>query len=100
MKLRPDRTIARASSTASLRGAVSSHAWTDYARGTEGRMADDLHGEGRLRPLGLDARDGYLYVPPGYEVERPAPLAVLLHGAGEDAGHGLAQLREQADRGA
>jgi phospholipase/carboxylesterase len=52
-----------------------------------------------LRPLGLTAsRDGYLYVPSGYRAERPAPLAVLLHGAGEDARDGLAQLREQADR--
>ena len=52
-----------------------------------------------LRPLGLSmARDGYLYVPSGYRAERPAPLVVLLHGAGEGARDGLAQLREQADR--
>jgi phospholipase/carboxylesterase len=52
-----------------------------------------------LRPLGLSAaRDGYRYVPSGYRAERPAPLVILLHGAGEDARDGLAQLREQADR--
>lgn len=78
-------------------------------------MTGNLHAEGRLRarpakvtssapvglrPLGLDAaRDSYLYVPSGYETRNPAPLAVLLHGAGEDARDGLAQLREQADRG-
>jgi phospholipase/carboxylesterase len=51
-----------------------------------------------LRPLGLAAaRDGYLYVPTGYRAGRPAPLAVVLHGAGEDARDGLAQLRAQAD---
>ena len=51
-----------------------------------------------LRPLRLDAaRDGYLYVPPGYRSGRPAPLALLLHGAGEDARDGLALLRGQAD---
>ena len=51
-----------------------------------------------LRPLGLDAgRDGYLYVPPSYRSEHPAPLALLLHGAGEDARDGLALLRGQAD---
>lgn len=37
--------------------------------------------------LGLgSARDGLLYVPRGYDSSRPAPLAVLLHGAGRDAG--------------
>lgn len=52
-----------------------------------------------LRPLGLSAaRDGYGYVPSCYRAEHPAPLAVLLHGAGEDARDGLAQLRGQADR--
>jgi predicted esterase len=52
-----------------------------------------------LRPLGLaGARDGYLYVPTGYQSGYPAPLVVLLHGAGEDARDGLALLRAQADR--
>jgi predicted esterase len=41
--------------------------------------------------------EGYLYVPAGYRAEDPAPLVLLLHGAGEDARDGLAQLREQAD---
>jgi phospholipase/carboxylesterase len=50
-----------------------------------------------LRPLGLDAvRDGYLYVPAGQRGD-PAPLVLLLHGAGEDARDGLAILRAQAD---
>jgi len=39
-----------------------------------------------LRSLGLGAaRDGYLYVPVGYQAERPAPLVVVLRGAGERA---------------
>jgi phospholipase/carboxylesterase len=51
-----------------------------------------------LRPLGLaDERDGYLYVPTRYRVGRPAPLVMVLHGAGEDARDGLALLRAQAD---
>ena len=79
-------------------------------------MAGNLHEEGRLRarpaasvisatpvglrPLGPDApRDGYLYVPASYPVGHPAPLVVVLHGAGEDARDGLALLRGQADRG-
>ena len=51
-----------------------------------------------LRPLGQGApHDGYLYVPAAYRAEHPAPLVVLLHGAGEDARDGLALLRGQAD---
>ena len=41
--------------------------------------------------------DGYLYVSAGYRAGEPAPLALLLHGAGEDARDGLAQLRGAAD---
>ena len=40
-------------------------------------------GESALR-LG-SGRDGLLYVPRGYDPGRPAPLAVMLHGAGRDA---------------
>jgi phospholipase/carboxylesterase len=49
--------------------------------------------------LGFDAGtvEGYLYVPAAYRTETPAPLVLLLHGAGEDARDGLAQLRGQAD---
>jgi phospholipase/carboxylesterase len=52
-----------------------------------------------LQVLGFDAgtTDVYLYVPAGYRMETPAPLVLLLHGAGEDARDGLAQLRGQAD---
>ena len=51
-----------------------------------------------LRPLDPGApREGYVYVPPTYRAQRPAPLVVLLHGAGEDARDGLALLRTQAD---
>jgi predicted esterase len=76
-------------------------------------VADDGHERGRLRarpsptersaPVGFrllelgGGSEGYLYVPVGYEARHPAPLALLLHGAGEDARDGLAQLRQQAD---
>ena len=52
-----------------------------------------------LHALGPEAgpADGYLYVPAGYRKEAPSPLVLLLHGAGEDARDGLAQLRGQAD---
>ncbi|WP_437965278.1 phospholipase [Sorangium sp. So ce260] len=51
-----------------------------------------------LRPLGLSPRrDGLLYVPAGYRADRPAPLAVLLHGAGGSAHHGMSLLEGLAD---
>jgi phospholipase/carboxylesterase len=51
-----------------------------------------------LRVLGSDdgPTEGYLYLPAGRRAEDPAPLVLLLHGAGEDARDGLAQLRGQA----
>ena len=56
-------------------------------------------GERGLRKLKLDARrDTLLYVPPGYTHERPAPLALMLHGAGGDAHHGLSLLQTLAER--
>jgi phospholipase/carboxylesterase len=47
-----------------------------------------------VRPL---EAGGYLCVPGGDGARRPAPLVLLLHGAGEDARDGLALLRQQAD---
>jgi phospholipase/carboxylesterase len=43
------------------------------------------------------ARDGLLYVPLAYCPDRPAPFALLLHGAGGHASHGLALLQSFAD---
>ncbi|MFL5261395.1 MAG: alpha/beta hydrolase [Anaeromyxobacteraceae bacterium] len=43
------------------------------------------------------ARAGLLVVPGGYRAERPAPLVVLLHGAGGDA-HGIGALLEPLAR--
>lgn len=80
-------------------------------------VEDDGHTEGRLqarpwryptevaraapvglRSLGVNAgRSGYLYVSATYRDGHPAPLVLLLHGAGEDARDGLALLRQQAD---
>jgi len=39
-----------------------------------------------LQPLELETqRDGQLYVPAGYQPDRPAPLVLMLHGAGGSA---------------
>jgi phospholipase/carboxylesterase len=51
-----------------------------------------------LHPLLLgERRDGFLYVPAGYQADRPAPLAIMLHGAGGDGQHGLAPFQPLAD---
>jgi poly(3-hydroxybutyrate) depolymerase len=51
-----------------------------------------------LYSLGLAReRDTLLYVPKGYEESRPAPLAVMLHGAGGIAQHGMSLLSDLAD---
>ena len=51
-----------------------------------------------LHALGLDhKRDGLIYIPPGYNPATPAPLAVMLHGAGGDAQHGMSLITHLAD---
>ena len=51
-----------------------------------------------LQALGLTTkRDPLLYVPPTYQQEQPAPLVVILHGAGGDAAGGLRLLKHLAD---
>lgn len=51
-----------------------------------------------LHPLKLDGeRDGFLYVPESYRPERPAPLVLMLHGAGGDAEGSLKIIRKLAD---
>lgn len=51
-----------------------------------------------LHPLQLDGkRDGFLYVPKSYRVERPAPLVLMLHGAGGNAKGGLLPFQQLAD---
>jgi phospholipase/carboxylesterase len=42
-------------------------------------------------------RDSYFYVPPQYSPAHPAPLVLLLHGAGGHAHHGLGLLQHLAD---
>ena len=69
----------------------------------EGRLlARPVQGQ-KAAPTGLQAvhlerkRDGLLYVPTGYRSDRPAPLALMLHGAGGNARQGLSLLQGLAD---
>jgi phospholipase/carboxylesterase len=49
-------------------------------------------------PLGLSgSRDGLLYVPTSYNADTPAPLALLLHGAGHDSSELVTPMRALAD---
>lgn len=60
--------------------------------------ADGLSGGPGLHALGLaEGRDGFLYVPAGYDGVRPAPLVLLLHGAGGTARGILDPLTALAD---
>ncbi len=55
-------------------------------------------GTAGLHPLELDAkRDGLLYVPAVYSPTKPAPLILMLHGAGGNAEGGLRPFRNFAD---
>ncbi|HJR06732.1 MAG TPA: PHB depolymerase family esterase [Pyrinomonadaceae bacterium] len=44
-----------------------------------------------------ETRGGLLYVPAGYRHERPAPLVLMLHGAGGDAEQSLGLTQQYAD---
>lgn len=51
-----------------------------------------------LHSLNLDKnRDAIIYIPAGYDAAKPTPLAVMLHGAGGDAEHGMSLIRHLAD---
>ena len=51
-----------------------------------------------IYPLGLESgRDGLLYVPASYNADTPAPLALVLHGAGRDSSELVNPMRPLAD---
>jgi len=51
-----------------------------------------------IQPLHLDSKkDSFIYIPKSYNHNTPACLAMMLHGAGGNAEHGLSLLRNYAD---
>ncbi len=71
---------------------------------SKGRLTARPHQAKRAGPSGLQqlklegGRDGFIYVPTGYSAERPAPLMLMLHGAGGNARHSIPMLQPLADR--
>ncbi|AKU92090.1 alpha/beta hydrolase [Vulgatibacter incomptus] len=52
-----------------------------------------------VSPLELDGkRDGRIFIPKDYRADRPAPLIVLLHGAGADGASILGAVQREAER--
>jgi phospholipase/carboxylesterase len=67
-----------------------------HARPRSGAKTDD--GARGVQALGLaSGRDGLLYVPKRYDPAKPAPLLVLLHGAGGQATHLVDPFVETAE---
>jgi S-formylglutathione hydrolase FrmB len=67
-----------------------------------GQLLDFTHNHGRDRRLWSPAlrqkRDLYVYLPPGFDPCRRYPLAIFLHGAGQDEEFFLQTQAEQFDR--
>lgn len=73
------------------------------ASGRDGRLSTRVSSPSRTAEPGLHAlgfgvvRDGFYYVPPSYRATTPAPVALLLHGAGRNATEMLDPIRPLAD---
>lgn len=80
---------------------MESSNWSTPA--TQGRLLSRPTQIAAIAPSGLYSlglgrqRDGLVYVPQSYRVNRPAPLVLMLHGAGGDAEGGLGILQTLAD---
>lgn len=82
------------------------------AKGSRAKTRKSEHGIITARPSGRASggarglhalalggeRDGVLYVPESYHSSRPAPLVLMLHGAGSNAHDAIQPLRRQADQ--
>lgn len=105
------RRNARGAAKSSYKTGRTGYKFMLSGNGTDGNMEAAANGRLLARPsrvekteqagrltLQLDAtRDGLLYVPAGLQFDRPAPLVLMLHGAGGDAEGGLGLVRQLAD---
>ncbi len=79
-------------------------AWGQTTESSKGRLtvrprASKTAAASGLQQLKLEqGRDGFIYVPATYSAERPAPLLLMLHGAGGNARHSLPLLQRFADK--
>ena len=97
--------VASSGLLAACAGAAESGAGGGAAEEQRGRLLarpimppSDRTAASGLRRLALGSgQEGLLYVPPGHDATREAPLALTLHGAGGDAKSGLSHLIGLAD---
>jgi len=84
-----------------MRGAGQERGSREFS---DGRLAArprqlETAGPAGLQRLKLEGgRDGFVYAPAGVGARRPAPLMLLLHGAGGNARHTIPLLQEFADK--
>jgi len=96
--LRRTTTGSMALATGACLGSTESKAGENNGRLAARATAPTRTIEPGLFPLGLaSGRDGLLYVPTGYKPDTPAPLALLLHGAGRSASELVTPMRPLAD---
>jgi len=69
----------------------------------KGQVLDFTHNHGKDRRIWSQAlcakRDLYVYVPPGYDPGKKYPMAIFLHGAGQDEQFFLKSLVKEFDAG-
>ena len=97
------RRIALSAATLVAGGCRQLSASSTTARAADGRISARPHPPTKtaptgLTPMGLDSsRDALLYVPKSYRPDVPAPLALLLHGAGQSADELIVPMQSLAD---
>lgn len=86
-----------------MRGTRPSREASEFSKGRLTARPRPLKTTGTTTTAGLQqlklegGRDGLIYVPAALHAERPAPLLLMLHGAGGNARHSIALLQRLAD---